>query len=110
MKGNGKVRFGIRPYAWGLPKVIPPTPDVAALGKFGEYPVANNYGTVPVSIPLLLCPTATFARDQVCTVNLRVCPFTFGKDDNYGPIIQEPPESGQQQLQKKETLNTFETH
>ncbi len=44
--------FGIRPYAQGLPKVIPPTPDVAALGQFGEYPVATNYGTIPVSIPL----------------------------------------------------------
>lgn len=34
-----------------LPSIVPPTPDVAALGKFGEYSVGNNYGTVPVSIP-----------------------------------------------------------
>lgn len=39
-------------YSQELPQVIPPTPDVAALGKYGEYPVATNYGTVPVSIPL----------------------------------------------------------
>ena len=36
-----------------IQEVIPPTPDVYSLGKFGEYPVANNYGTIPISIPLL---------------------------------------------------------
>ena len=34
------------------PHVIPRTPDVAAMEKFGEYPIGYNTGTVDISVPL----------------------------------------------------------
>lgn len=35
-----------------LPSVIPPSPDAAALGKYGQYPVSLNNGLVDISIPI----------------------------------------------------------
>lgn len=35
------------------PHVIPRTPDVAAIEKYGDYPVGYNTGTADVSVPPL---------------------------------------------------------
>ena len=35
-----------------IPKIIPPSPDAAALGKYGEIPVENNTGVPQIAIPV----------------------------------------------------------
>ena len=35
-----------------LPKVVPPSPDVASLGKYGEIPIGYQYGTPNINIPI----------------------------------------------------------
>lgn len=40
----------------GLPSVIPPSPPVGALNKFGNYPIGYNTGTVEISVPLYSIP------------------------------------------------------
>ena len=35
-----------------VPKVIPPSPDAASLGKFGEFPVGKYTGSASISIPI----------------------------------------------------------
>jgi YD repeat-containing protein len=35
-----------------LPQVIPPPPDAAALGKYGDVPVTLNTGTAAISVPI----------------------------------------------------------
>lgn len=34
------------------PKVVPPSPDAASLGRYGEFPVSMSKGTPSISIPL----------------------------------------------------------
>jgi len=40
--------FGVTPY----PQIIPPSSDAAALGKYGQYPVALYNGLVQIEIPV----------------------------------------------------------
>ncbi|KAB1159547.1 hypothetical protein F7018_04345 [Tenacibaculum aiptasiae] len=35
-----------------LPKIVPPSPDVASLGKYGEIPIGYQYGTPNINIPI----------------------------------------------------------
>ncbi len=39
-----------------LPEVIPPTPEVAALGKYGEIPIGYYTGVPSINIPLVQLP------------------------------------------------------
>ncbi|BFP43254.1 hypothetical protein FGF1_40990 [Flavobacteriaceae bacterium GF1] len=107
--------FGIRPYAQGLPEVIPPTPDVAALGKFGEYPVANNYGTVPVSIPLfelrsgdITLPVSISYHTSGIKVNEEASSIGLGWSLNAGGTISKSVR-GADDRSKKRDLQTKNT-
>ncbi|MEW7278827.1 hypothetical protein ABW636_09540 [Aquimarina sp. 2201CG1-2-11] len=35
-----------------LPSIVPPSPDVASLGKYGEIPIGYQYGTPNISVPI----------------------------------------------------------
>lgn len=43
------------------PRVIPPSPEAAALGKFGDIPVSNYTGTPSISVPLYALQAGKFS-------------------------------------------------
>ncbi|RYZ98385.1 MAG: hypothetical protein EOP47_19455, partial [Sphingobacteriaceae bacterium] len=43
-----------------LPNIIPPTPDAAALGKYGQTPINKAAGTPEINVPLYEIKTARF--------------------------------------------------
>ena len=42
------------------PKIVPPSPDAAALGKYGEIPVDKSTGIPDISVPLYEIKTPRF--------------------------------------------------
>lgn len=44
-----------------MPKIVPPSPDAAALGKYGEIPVDKSTGVPEISIPLYEIKTSHFS-------------------------------------------------
>ncbi|UOY08523.1 hypothetical protein L0P88_08200 [Muricauda sp. SCSIO 64092] len=46
------VCVSIRPYAQGLPKIVPPSPNAASLAQFVEIPVSHYTGLPDIRIPL----------------------------------------------------------
>jgi hypothetical protein len=56
-----------------LPEFAPRTPDVAALEKFGDYPVGYNTGTVGINVPLF-----SFSLSEGCTLPISLSYHSSG--------------------------------
>jgi len=64
----------------GLPKVLPPSPSVAALMKFEEVPVDNYTGIPDISIPLY--SIGTHSKDIALNLSLKYHPSSIAIDED----------------------------
>lgn len=58
---KAKVKNPLMAQDFNVPELVLPTPDAAALGKYGQYPVSLNTGLVQIDIPIyeIKLPRAT---------------------------------------------------
>lgn len=86
-----KLNYGQDDY---LPSILPPSPSVSELGKYGEYPVSHNTGVPNISIPLyeitgrsLKLPISISYHASGIKVDAIASPVGLGWSLNAGGVI-----------------------